>query len=503
MRQGAAALGAAVTLALALTGSAAASPRQDSLFMDDPALVHGTPERVEQTLAQLRGLGVDRVRVSLLWHLVAPSPESKERPAFDARDPLAYPPGAWARYDRVLRAAARHGLRVMLTLTGPAPLWATGSPRRTTIEETYTPDPRLFRDFAEAAGRRYPGVDSWSVWNEPNHPGWLTPQWAAPPGGGRWLPAAPALYRELADAAWQGLGASGHGADEVLIGELAPRGWDRRGVIQAIRPGEFIRELYCVEEGGRPYRGEAARLRGCPASGRGLARLHPVLFEAAGFAHHPYGFALPPLVDEPHPDDLPLAGIARLEQQLDDAMAVHRVRRRMPIYITEYGYQTRPDPKGVSQATQAAWLAQAEFEAFTYPRVATVAQFLLRDDGPLPGFAAGNPRRWGSFQTGLLTAGGAPKRALASYARPLFVYPRRLAHAGAVRVFARLRGARTPVVARIEQRPDRSSSFRVVRRVRTNDRGFVDVRIRMRQSASLRVVFGHLHTRAVRVAIGR
>jgi hypothetical protein len=383
----------------------------------------------------------------------------------------------------------------MFTLTGPSPLWATGTPRRTSIESTYAPDAGLYRDFVQAAGRRYPQVDSWSVWNEPNHPGWLTPQWAGGRGGA--LATAPVIYRQLADAAWQGLTAGGHGGDEILVGELAPRGWDKRGLIQAMRPLEFVRELYCLDRAGRPYLGDDARVRLCPPDGRGFADAHPALFAASGFAHHPYAFDRPPGRDDPQRDNVPLAGLDRLTRTLDTAMRVHGVPRRMPVFITEYGYQTHPDPAGVRQASQAAWLGEAEYLAYRNRRVATTAQFLLRDDGPLPGFPAGSARRWGSFQTGLLTAAGRPKRALVSYARPLWVEPRR---GRSVQVFARLRGAgRAP--ARIELRPQRRRSFRVLRRMTTNDHGFLLARVPLRRSGSIRVSFGSLHTRTSHVEV--
>ena len=61
----------------------------------------------------------------------------------------------------------------------------------------------------QAVGRRYDGtyrdengsrgalprVRFWSLWNEPNQAGWLSPQWER--RGGAIVPASPALYRKL------------------------------------------------------------------------------------------------------------------------------------------------------------------------------------------------------------------------------------------------------------------------------------------------------------------
>ena len=58
----------------------------------------------------------------------------------------------------------------------------------------------------QAAGLRYSGryaglprVSSWSIWNEPNQPGWLAPQWRRV--GDTWVPNSPRLYRQLVSAA--------------------------------------------------------------------------------------------------------------------------------------------------------------------------------------------------------------------------------------------------------------------------------------------------------------
>ena len=79
----------ACLLALAAAAPATASPAQETLIMDDPQVVHGTDEQVERAFRTFAQLGVDRVRVSVFWHLLAPSPDVRERPAFDAADPAA------------------------------------------------------------------------------------------------------------------------------------------------------------------------------------------------------------------------------------------------------------------------------------------------------------------------------------------------------------------------------------------------------------------------------
>ncbi|HEX2017250.1 MAG TPA: hypothetical protein VGN69_11190 [Solirubrobacteraceae bacterium] len=140
------------------TGSAVGSSDQESTFQDDKLLVYGKPTGVAQTLDLLRSLGVDRVRVSVFWSLIAPAPTSKRRPAFDAANPAAYPPGAWDRYDRIVELAHQRGIGVNFNLTDPAPYWATGSPPRPDIEKTFQPSAREFGLFVRAVGTRYSGT---------------------------------------------------------------------------------------------------------------------------------------------------------------------------------------------------------------------------------------------------------------------------------------------------------------------------------------------------------
>ena len=56
-------------------------------------------------------------------------------------------------------------------------------------------------------------------------------------------------------------------------------------------------------------------------------------------------------------------------------------RPDIPIWITEYGYQTKPaQPKGVTLAQQRAYLREAINIAANDPRVQMFIWFILRDD---------------------------------------------------------------------------------------------------------------------------
>lgn len=194
-----------------------------------------------------------------------------------------------------------------------------------------------------------PRVNYWGLWNEPNEGAWLNPQWRPGTGGGR-IPVAPALPRGLVDASWRGLAASGHRTDTILIGETASGG--------ITRPNEFVRALYCVDTAYRPLTGSAARAISCPASGDRASFLaaHPGQFGATGYAHHPYSYDRPPGVPRADPALVTIANLHSFEHALDRTFSAYGQPGGLPIYLTEFGYRTRPPNPFVSTtlAQQAA-----------------------------------------------------------------------------------------------------------------------------------------------------
>jgi len=76
----------------------------------------------------------------------------------------------------------------------------------------------------------------------------------------------------------------------------------------------------------------------------------------------------------------------------------------VPIWITEYGHETKPgEPHGVSTATQAAYAKQALTVAKADPNVQMFIWFVFRD-------SPGNP-----WQSGLELSSGAHKPSFASF----------------------------------------------------------------------------------------
>jgi hypothetical protein len=413
-----------------LPSAARASRSQLSVMEDDRLVLDSGPDVRERALDQMQRLGVTTLHVLVIWRKLAPA----ARPA-DQTDPAAY--SGWDAYDAAIQGAQARGMTVLLTPTGPVPDWASECGRR--AERRWVCKPRVsdYRAFVQALGTRYSGfyspfgaplprVSTWSFWNEPNHSAWLRPQ-----------SSAPARYRALARAGLAALAATGHAGDRKLIGELAPGGG-----YKSTAPVDFMRAVFCIGCSRRPY------------------------FDVDGLSDHPYthGAIASPSSFSGKAGDAPIGAVDHLVKLVDTAARYGIVRRRLRVYLTEFGFQTHPpDRFGVSLRQQAQYLNLADYMAFRNPRIASVAQYELNDDP-----------RVAVFNTGLRFAGGRPKPALAAYALPIYV--QRLAGGGA-RIFGLVRAARgSGTTVAVQNR--RSHGFRTVAHVQTNRWGYLLARVR-------------------------
>ena len=64
---------AALVLGAVLAPAAHASPQQTSIMMDDDLLVYRDDSTAARALTQMKSLGVDTIRVTVLWKVVAES----------------------------------------------------------------------------------------------------------------------------------------------------------------------------------------------------------------------------------------------------------------------------------------------------------------------------------------------------------------------------------------------------------------------------------------------
>jgi hypothetical protein len=232
-------------------------------------------------------------------------------------------------------AARRAHVSVEMSLTGPAPAWATANGRIGVLR----PAAARYGRFARAAAEHFRGrVRRYSIWNEPNFVSWIRP-----------LVAAPQIYRRLYQAGWSAIKAVDPRA-QVLIGETAA--YEKRG--RAIAPLAFLHQMAC----------------------RGCAELR-----ADGFAHHPYDFTHPPESVYPGSGNVTIGTLGRLTRALDQLAAARLLAtpdgKPLPVYLTEFGYFAS-GRYALPASVRADWLVRAfAIAARNYPRVRQMLQYLL------------------------------------------------------------------------------------------------------------------------------
>ncbi|HET6550898.1 MAG TPA: hypothetical protein VFG79_20710, partial [Solirubrobacter sp.] len=416
---------------LALAAPARAAGPQIGIA-DDRILLAGGPT-ADKAVAEWQRLGVQQVRIYALWNRIAPS-----RPAGDY---------SWSALDHAVALVTTAGMKPLLTITGPGPVWTSRHPRRR--DPRYDPDPKLYAQFARMVAERYADrVDRYVLWNEPNLSGWLRPQ--ATCKRGRCTTVGPHLYRALARGAY----AAVHAADpraQVLIGAMSSRGSDLRRPTSNQRPLAFLRGLACVDA--RYHRLHGGRCK----------KFKPL--KADGFALHPHGILTPPWQAFGNPDDVGIASLSRLTGALDRLQRMHRLKvttRRFNLYIDEFGYQTRPPDvfAGVSLKRQDKWLQYAAYQAWRNPRVKLFSQYLWRDE---PNSRSNSV--FGGWQSGLRFASGRAKPSLKHFATPFVVDAARRRLWGQVR----RRDART---VEGQRRARGSKRWRTIGRRRTDGEGY-------------------------------
>jgi hypothetical protein len=403
----------------------------DSVYIAEPA------ER-DAWLDRTAAVAADTVRIDIGW----PAVGGPTRPAdFAARDP-ADPHYDFARADAAIVAARARGLRVLASFTG-APAWVDAPGRPDDVAPgTWKPSPDALEEYGAALARRYSGsfpdparpgrllpkVKAFQVWNEPNLSKYLNPQWA----GSR--PASPQVYKAMLNGFYKGV-KSVSSKPLVVTAGTAPFGDPQAGG-NRVQPARFWRELLCVRRvGGR------LRATTCPT---------PARFDV--LAHHPYS------VGEPrrralNADDVSIPDIAKLTGPLRTAERRGRAlpRKRHPVWVTEASYDSGPpDPDGVPVATHARWLEEA-FYLLWRQGVDTITWFQIRDQLPVPSFAASN-------QSGVFFSDGRPKPAATAFRLPLVA---ERVGAKSLRVWGR-----SPVAGRLTIQRRTAAGWRTVRTLR-------------------------------------
>src|SRR5215208_2353836 len=160
---------APVLVCVAATGFAAnadAAKNMEVAFADDNVFLRGLWSPFTG-LQRARAANVTWIRVNLTW---SNAMSSKQAKAKKQPSNINYNFVPW---DDIVNRAANEGIKVELTLTGPAPRWATGNKKRVGV---YKPSAGKFGAFSRAVAQHFDGrVDRYTIWNEPNLYRWLEP----------------------------------------------------------------------------------------------------------------------------------------------------------------------------------------------------------------------------------------------------------------------------------------------------------------------------------------
>jgi hypothetical protein len=430
-------LGLVVLFVVGVVPAAAApQPAPATVIQDDAVFLHGTDQEIRTAVQQVRALGIERVRLTAGWSVIAPQPDVDRVPQGDLSDPDAYPPESWSNLDRAVRYVIGGGLSPMIDIAFWAPRWAA-QPDATRPDRPRTQiDPAQYARFAHAVAVRYAGdVDLFTIWNEPNHPGFVMPQWVR--SGSGFVPSSPQIYRRMVQAAYPAIKDAAP-YSRVLIGGTSSFGSSTPGR-GGVPPLQFLRALACVDEQLRPITtGDCEHFTPVPGD---------------GWSHHPYSLKTTPDVQPRNPDNAPVANTPRLARLLRRLVAAGRLAPGVAnIYMTEYGYETNPPDPGArfSAEQQPQLLAWAESIATRTPQVVMWPQFLLRDRPALPAGAPKEP--FGDWQTGLYDAAGNPKPAAAAFRTPAFARCVQVGGRRVVEVWGRVRGDDTPARAAVQTR---------------------------------------------------
>jgi len=465
-----------ISAIIAATGFAAApahaSKTQESIFQDDRTLIFSGDAKRQAALDEMKALGATTIHSLVFWNTIAPDANTLTKPAgFDGSDPSAYPPGAFDQYDALVREATDRGLKVLLSPV-EAPAWAGGC-GSIVVRHHCEPSASEFGAFVAALGKRYSGsfdglprVSRWSVWNEPNQASWLYPQRRRIHG--HIINTAAMMYRDLFRAATGALKATGHGSDQILLGETAPLGRTTGSLgNRFLTPVELYQGVFCLDSRGHKLRGRIAKDSGC--SGR-YAKL-----AATGVSHHPYnrGGSQPPLA-KPAKGEITISTLSRLNAVLAQGSHNRRIRSNLPIYLTEFGFQTNPPDKvfGVSLSRQAQYLNQSDYIAYRDSRAKSVAQYELFDEPDLE-----------VFQSGLFLLDGKAKPSVDAYRLPIWV----TRHGSGVTVWGQVRPADgTPQQVVIQ---NGRRAFKDVKTVTTKPSGYFQVNVSRQPGSKWRLAW--------------
>lgn len=139
------------------------------------------PERYQRQIDRLQALGLQWVRLDLHWDRL----ETAEN-QYQVAD-----------LDHLVQVLGERQLKSVFYLVGSA-RFITSAPADSPYQDQYPPrDPAVFAQRMALLAKRYPSVDAWQVWNEPNLLGFWRPQ-ADAAGYARLLQSSTTALRQVA-----------------------------------------------------------------------------------------------------------------------------------------------------------------------------------------------------------------------------------------------------------------------------------------------------------------
>src|SRR3954468_9614389 len=125
-----------------ITSQAQAAKFMFSVMQDDNQLIYSSAANRVVALNRMKAMGVDAVRVSVLWDAVAPKKKLK-----NGADPKAYRAANWDKYDDLVRLAQVYGIQVYFDVTFPGPRWTQYKANDPANQKTWKPNVRQFGRF--------------------------------------------------------------------------------------------------------------------------------------------------------------------------------------------------------------------------------------------------------------------------------------------------------------------------------------------------------------------
>ena len=313
---------------------------------------------------EYKKLGVGIFAIQARWEEIAPT--EPENPT-NWRDP-AY---EWPQYlTDQLREAGKYGLKTQLLVMG-TPKWANGGQ-----EWNWMPDdPQDYTDFVTAAASKYPDVNLWQIWGEPNRAPNFSPLTPVEEGQtedyelNAAQQEAPRNYAIMLDAAYEAL--KEDDPRNLVIGgnTYTSAGYDN------IRPYQWI-EYLRLPDGSRP--------------------------RMDMWGHNPWGHDRPDLDGRVSPNGtVSFNDLGRLVKHLDRA---DFPGKPLKVYLAEWGVATGFEDKDLLQDLPPdvanKWISSG-FNIAKWKRIYTLGWV--------------HPTDTDRNSTGLMTESGEPKTSYETY----------------------------------------------------------------------------------------